>query len=1476
MSNEIFEGIDKLKNRLVDITRRNKLIKYKPSKTYNLIVINCSLEGLFENLIVRENSLTFQALPEWDGEGEIPNKLQWANQLGLSVDIAIEKNAEQENDKIIQTLHFPDEMNKILLRIYREAKSFEQEMGRNMLYLCMGILKWKDVQHTQEYNTSPLVCIPLEITRSKTASNPEFSINYASQDQIHTNQALKEKLKLDHNIILPDYEENDTYSTYIQKIKKVVENKKDWNIEHTLNIDFLKFEKILMYQDLKEWKGKIPLCDVEVFRDIFFGREVDGHPFAKEYNIDELNELQDYPLVLDADSSQHSAIIDAMSGKHMVIEGPPGSGKSQTITNLIASFLARKKRVLFVSEKSAALDVVYGRMKKIGLGDFCLELHSHKSKTNHVLESIKNRIERRDEPPRAIDQCIQKIQLRKQEIKEYLDVLHQTYGRSGCKIFEIFWAVEKYRDIREKAYFEVINAVDWDSQKLYSVQNLLENCREVYKELSHTRTPLNFWDGLNFSCFNENEKERLITFLSATQSDFQEISNLLQYIGVEDTLIELNKIKDFENVEFTDRGDEFSLFAKNLILIEEKLDALKDYTDCIELNFQEILAILEAIEMIGKIDYAQYQKLDYSMINADVENQISRFEKENLALQSQLEKVAGYVLDIRDIFKTNLEQWEEVDVTLKRYRGSMFTFLSSKYREAKRSVQGILKTEFLKNKESWLECVREIRSYLEMHDRIERDNGFSLAFGKFFNGVNTDIVQIKNAHLWLLEFCNKVANAQYFIAHKIPLEIPSKMHGVIEEIANLDLALSRIKTHLNLDEIFSKGIYKCTPLELSEAVIQTWQILHASFSMHTKKSIISDLKRIKILEDLKFKVEDLQNKISGYGIEFDIFFGSCPSVSQCLQKIYQVSQAGQMLSKWVSFKRFTSNPLLADVPELVGKMQDRKLADSEIIHAFLYNFYRSLLKKAFEEFPILENFEKVTYDRAIEDFKNLDKQLLKLNVKRIASECMNYPHVDHGNHFGGSAKDRREKALLQAEIGKKKKHLKLRQLISRAPKSLQSLKPCFMMSPLSVAQYLDPSVLDFDVLIVDEASQLRPEEALGAIARCRQIIIVGDPKQLPPTDFFRTKQENDEEDEEEINPANESESILDMCLKIYQPVRQLRWHYRSKHEDLIRFSNAEFYDNNLIVFPTPHHGQTNSLMGIGYHYIEEGRWHEERNQIEAERLVQYLVELIQKYPEKSIGVATFNKNQSVLIQEMIDTEEINNEFLSDYKAKFQEKGEPFFVKNLENIQGDERDVILISTTYGKDKESSKLHMRFGPISREGGWRRLNVILTRARERMEFFTSMKSQEILPSGSRERTTLKRLLEFIEQRKIQGLPILSNRDFDSDFEISVYRVLKQYGFEVVPQVGVSEYYIDLAVQSSSKNLGFILAVECDGATYHSSKSARDRDRLRQEVLENLGWSVYRIWSVDWYKNREVEIEKLITRVKETQIEFDAKIGN
>lgn len=432
-----------------------------------------------------------------------------------------------------------------------------------------------------------------------------------------------------------------------------------------------------------------------------------------------------------------------------------------------------------------------------------------------------------------------------------------------------------------------------------------------------------------------------------------------------------------------------------------------------------------------------------------------------------------------------------------------------------------------------------------------------------------------------------------------------------------------------------------------------------------------------------------------------------------------------------------------------------------------------------------------------------------------------------------------------------------------------------MMSPLSVAQYLDPEAISFDVLIIDEASQLRPEEALGAIARSNQIIIVGDPKQLPPTDFFLNK--TDDDDEEEGNVVSENESILDACLSIYRPIRQLRWHYRSRHEDLIRFSNSKFYDGNLVVFPSPRKNSEDELLGIGYHYVEGARYAKgsRTNILEAEKVVEYFLELIEKYPQKSIGIATFNKTQCSLIQDMIDTQELSNGLLQDYLVKWQEREEPFFVKNLENIQGDERDIILISTTYGRDSETDKLHMRFGPINSHYGWRRLNVIFTRSKERMEVFTSMKSNEFIISEGTHRGVreLKAFLEYAEKGFLEGLPIETEKDFDSDFEISVFNVLREFGFEVKPQVGVSGYFIDLAVKSKSENQGYILAIECDGATYHSSKSARDRDRLRQEVLERLGWSFHRIWSVDWYKNRDFEIDKLIKRVREAQIEFDSK---
>jgi very-short-patch-repair endonuclease len=363
--------------------------------------------------------------------------------------------------------------------------------------------------------------------------------------------------------------------------------------------------------------------------------------------------------------------------------------------------------------------------------------------------------------------------------------------------------------------------------------------------------------------------------------------------------------------------------------------------------------------------------------------------------------------------------------------------------------------------------------------------------------------------------------------------------------------------------------------------------------------------------------------------------------------------------------------------------------------------------------------------------------------------------------------------------------------------------------------------------------------------------------------------------EEEETVASESESILDLCLNLYKPIRQLRWHYRSQHETLINFSNQQFYDGNLIVFPSPS-AMNNDELGIKYHYIENSVFQNRINKVEAKVIIDHLEKQMTKYPDKSIGIGTFNSDQRDLIQGLLDEREKISPMVSNYISKWVNTSEPFFIKNLENLQGDERDVIFISTTYGKDKETGKIYQRFGPINTDTGWRRLNVMFTRSKQKMEIFTSLNSSDIILSenSSRGVRALKSFLNYLETGVMKKAPGITDKGFDSEFEESVYEILDNYGYKVIPQVGVAGYFIDLSVVSEKNPNDFVLAIECDGATYHSSKSARDRDRLKQEVLEKLGWTVYRIWSVDWYKNRENEISKLIQAVKEAQLNYKGKV--
>ena len=422
------------------------------------------------------------------------------------------------------------------------------------------------------------------------------------------------------------------------------------------------------------------------------------------------------------------------------------------------------------------------------------------------------------------------------------------------------------------------------------------------------------------------------------------------------------------------------------------------------------------------------------------------------------------------------------------------------------------------------------------------------------------------------------------------------------------------------------------------------------------------------------------------------------------------------------------------------------------------------------------------------------------------------------------------------------------------------------MSPLSVAQYLDPAYSNFDVVVFDEASQIPVWDAVGAIARGKQLIVVGDPKQLPPTNFFNRA--DDAEDtvlgNEEDAPVQDLESILDECLGAGLPTIRLEWHYRSRHESLITFSNHRYYDSRLITFPSP---VTNDLAvklkPVGGIY---DRGATRTNRAEADAIV---TEIVAHFSDESrckltMGVVTFNQTQQRLIETLLD-EELRKH--PEIEQRIGSHGsERLFIKNLENVQGNERDLILFSIAYGKDT-AGRMAMNFGPINQEGGQRRLNVAITRARTGVTIFSSILPEDIDLSKTRSAgvADLKNYLEFAVRgaRAIVEQALPSGLEPESPLEIEILRALRGKGWTVHPQVGCSGYRIDMAVVHPHEQGHYLLGIECDGATYHSIPTARDRDRLRQFVLEGLGWTMHRVWSTDWWNDPGRETEKLETAI-------------
>lgn len=563
----------------------------------------------------------------------------------------------------------------------------------------------------------------------------------------------------------------------------------------------------------------------------------------------------------------------------------------------------------------------------------------------------------------------------------------------------------------------------------------------------------------------------------------------------------------------------------------------------------------------------------------------------------------------------------------------------------------------------------------------------------------------------------------------------------------------------------------------------------------------------------------------------------------------------RLLQSWCLWRGARDAAISQGLQGLIADLEVGAIALNDVSNHFEFSYRNWWLKRTIGDDPILRSFSSAVHEQKIREFRQADSKFQKLTEKYIAAKLSGQIPAASGAVVGAES----ELGRLRRELQKQRGHIPVRQLVRTLPTLLPKLKPCLLMSPLSVSQYLDAGYAQFDLVVFDEASQIPVWDAVGVIARGKQLAVVGDPKQLPPTNFFNKSSDPDEANAGE-EQVEDLESILDECLGAGMNRLSLQWHYRSRHESLITFSNLTYYNSELVTFPSP----VTDDIAVKFRRVHGvyDRGATRTNRAEAEAIVAGIEEhyLNSKKNHLTLGVVTFNQTQQVLIETLLDERRRSNSALD--RAIAGRANEALFIKNLENVQGDERDVIFFSITYGPDS-SGKITMNFGPLNGEGGHRRLNVAISRAREAVVIYSTLMPEQIdlarvRAAGVRD---LKHYLEFAIRgaRALAAQNTVTGLDPDSPFETAVIKLLRNAGWVVHPQVGCSGYRIDLAIVDPRAPGRYLVGIECDGRAYHSGATARDRDRLRQHVLESLGWRIYRIWSTDWWLNPEREVEKV-----------------
>ena len=1339
-SNKIEKEFKDLRKNLLDLTLRNQLLNFK-DRAQTLTISNQSPKNMYSYLVLQNKSMKFISNQEKNAEEESSRfgfKKPSFNNF-IHDDTKLEINLTEKG------------LEKKLFYINNQSKTMIDEQGYNILYIAIGFLKWIDKSKPTKTNLAPLILIPVSMQRKQIGNS--FSISWTGED-IQTNISLKTKLA-EEGIIIPEFEAGsfiEAPEQYMGKISEAVHQMKKWEVTDKVALGFFSFTKFIMYNDLnpQSWEENVDLTNHPLIQAIFDPSVNDTNEF-KEDEIDEKISYKDMYQVLDADSSQIAVIEDVKAGRNLVVEGPPGTGKSQTIVNLIAELLAEDKTVLFVSEKMAALEVVKSRLTAVGLGKFILELHSHKTRRKKFLKELQKSTNVRNLNELNIDRTIRKLETLKVQLDEYSQLIHKPLYAVQLSAFDLYGKKE-YAEEYFSSQSKILPLVRFDHAEDLTMKDLddmillLENLAELNGTINQ-QNPWSYCSPNSLLPSDLREIEMLITDSSRALDDFKIDAQLVEEkFGIKQP-INLKKYNEtLKALEFLDA--DFPIIDKK-ILYSPAWDNPKG-----------------AVKLINDLEY--YQNMENSLM--------MKFDQDILL--------------------------EDINILIKEFEESSNKRFSLFSKSNKKEITKYYKGKVPKDSEV-LNDLKQVQEFQKLAMLMESEKETGYAY--FSNGWNLSQSpkELKKIYKWMFE-----------VKRLLKLEIfTEKIYDYITNDFEVEPIKILLKDFISEGENFKK--------ELNKLQSKLKPNTHQIFKMNA--------------EDVPFDDWVKQfNKWNGHFSSLHLWSQYLQAKEDCKDNIASI---------------------------FINTIEKRQIKIDEVKPLVLGNFADSLLNRLFIDNPELNAFVGELHENRIKEFKDLDKKILKLNQKRIFNKLnQKIPKI-----YGQA--DNEEARILAGEFTRKSGHLPVRKLIEKAGGVIKQIKPIFMMSPLSIAQYLDPTnpKLQFDVVIFDEASQVKPEDALGAFMRGKTAVVMGDTQQLPPTSFFDQIIEG--ESHEEVAGALDMESILHLC-KMSFPVKMLKWHYRSRHESLIAVSNREFYDNNLLVYPSPSHD--NPELGLKFKYCPDTiyeRGEGSHNKGEARSVVEAIFEHFEKYGDsKSLGVGTFSVAQRNAILEELERE---RKLHPELEPLFSEnKEDKFFVKNLETIQGDERDVILISVGYGFD-QNRKMSLNFGPLNQDGGERRLNVLVTRAKEKCVVFSNFRSHDIHltanpPFGVR---ALKEFLEYAENLTIGNIPTFN--DVIEPFEEAIYTFLINQGYAVHKHIGCAGFRVDLAIVDDENPGRYLLGITTDGKMYSSSKVARDRDRLREQVLKGLDWKLYHLWSTDWYRNREVSKEKLIKAIEHSKKE-------